>query len=506
MVRKIIYVVGFLFLGLHAFSQDCHNVFLQTQTDVDNFNCTEITYNLRIGSIRGDNPNITNLNGLSSLTKIRGTLFISNMSNLTSLQGLNNLTTIVADDTGFSEVHISYLSKIKDMQGLNNLTSVQGTLRITHNDNLIDMDGLQNLTTLNSALEIANNDKLLFLTGLENINYLGAGRISGIGIYYNPSLVSISQFNSPNAFSDARFLHVHHNNNLIEVTGFQNAHGLQVFNLTNNPKLDVCSGFCRLTENTSGYIQLMINSNKRDCNNLNQIRSGCNEECPTNLFFKTQNQVSNFNSNCKIIQGDVVLRGNNIQNIQNLGEITTIQGSLYIYDNSHLTSLNGFENLKSISGNLVIDHTAISDISNLINVCNIGGDIIIRNNENLDDCQILCGMNNQMEGHITLGNNKENCSNFSELLATCESDAEVIENRMRIYPNPAKRFMNIEFPGNEMIESVTISNGLNMHMEIPVEKVSSNMLCNLEKIKTPGMYFITVKTSKGTYRHKMLIH
>jgi hypothetical protein len=123
----------------------CVNVTLTTQTAVDNFDCTEVTGTLRIDD-DGIDP-INNLDGLSGLTSVGGSLVISFNDSLT------------------------------DVDGLSGLTSVETNLFIAFNDLLTDVDGLSGLTSVGESLLIFNNDSLERFCGLFPL--LDAGGLSG---------------------------------------------------------------------------------------------------------------------------------------------------------------------------------------------------------------------------------------------------------------------------------------------------------------------------------------
>lgn len=61
----------------------CENVELTTQAQVDDFSCNEVAGNLRITG-----ANITNLNGLSALTSVGGSLYVRHNASLDRFCGL----------------------------------------------------------------------------------------------------------------------------------------------------------------------------------------------------------------------------------------------------------------------------------------------------------------------------------------------------------------------------------------------------------------------------------
>lgn len=127
-----------------------------TQEEIDNFklsypNCTYIGGYLHINY----GENITNLNGLSSITTVDGDLMIVDNHLLVSLTGLDSLTTI------------------------------NGGLGIVGNEHLTDLTSLKNVRSISGNLTVGWNHRLKRLDGLDSIN---AETIQHLNIYFNDSL------------------------------------------------------------------------------------------------------------------------------------------------------------------------------------------------------------------------------------------------------------------------------------------------------------------------------
>ena len=155
---------------------------LTSQAEVDAFNYTYVPASL---SIREDVPgNITNLNALSQLTEIAGSLSIEANSALTNINPLMNLTSIGADifiEQNNSLINLNglsgltfigrdvYLFQNTSLQSISGLAGVSslGRLQINGNSALTDL-GLSALTTLEDLL-IDNNAALPTLNGLNKL-------------------------------------------------------------------------------------------------------------------------------------------------------------------------------------------------------------------------------------------------------------------------------------------------------------------------------------------------
>ena len=95
--------------------------------------------------------------------------------------------------------------------------------------------------------------------------------------------------------------------------------------------------------------------------------------------FSTQEQIDNFQTNypgCIQIEGDVVISGDDISNLNGLNVLTSIAGYLKIYGNSHLVDLTGLESLSFIGEGLIIGKnnvlTSFSGLENLATINNGG--------------------------------------------------------------------------------------------------------------------------------------
>src|SRR5690606_14898024 len=126
-----------------------------TQQQIDDFaamyaHCTDITLNnLTIGFLLGSNAtDITNLDGLSNVTNIGGTLIIENNDALTNINGLSNVTHIQGD------IIIRGNAQLTNLDGLSNVTNIGGTLIIENNDALTNINGLANFTHIQGDIII----------------------------------------------------------------------------------------------------------------------------------------------------------------------------------------------------------------------------------------------------------------------------------------------------------------------------------------------------------------
>lgn len=98
---------------------------------------------------------------------------------------------------------------------------------------------------------------------------------------------------------------------------------------------------------------------------------------PNGITFLNQTEIDNFQLNypeCTIIEGDVIIHGDNIDNLNGLNILTEIGGMLLI-DSTHLTDLQGLNLLAGIGGSFQITRNNYLDhLDGLSSLTTIGGE------------------------------------------------------------------------------------------------------------------------------------
>lgn len=134
---------------------------------------------------------------------------------------------------------------------------------------------------------------------------------------------------------------------------------------------------------------------------------------PDGITFNSQVQIDSFQinyPNCDEIEGDVIILGDDITNLNGLIVLTSIGGDLLINSNDNLTSLTGLEGLNFIEGDLSIGYIsifggnwALTTLSGLENLDSIGGNFLIYNNPIIN----LVGLDNLLSigGDLTIHSN-----------------------------------------------------------------------------------------------------
>ncbi|NTV83137.1 MAG: T9SS type A sorting domain-containing protein [Bacteroidales bacterium] len=101
----------------------------------------------------------------------------------------------------------------------------------------------------------------------------------------------------------------------------------------------------------------------------------------------SQQEIDNFQDDhpgCTAIDGDLVIEGSDITNLDSLIVITSIEGQLWIKHNPELVSLSGLDSISFIGEDLrIYDNDSIVNLSGLGNLVFVGDRIMISDNASL---------------------------------------------------------------------------------------------------------------------------
>lgn len=348
--------------------QNCQNVYLYSQTDVDNYpfnyGCSEIT-----GTLYITGATVTNLDALSQITSVGGDLYLTSLPALTDVDGLNNLTSIGG------QFQWSYGSDGSFTNLLNNVTSIGGNFYL-YGLETTSFTGFSDLQTIGGYFNINGCASLTSVPDFPSLTSIG----TYFQLYNNTLLNDSPAFNALTSLSQVT---VAYNPQLTAIPGMNNVSGITSLNLYANALLATCDQdwVCNAL---SGGATGSIYSNATGCSSAFQILQACNPGCPpdhVNLY--NQEDVDEFGTNypsCTQISGDLYISGSDITDLTPLENITNVVGSVTIVYNYALTSLNGLQNLTTIHGNLNISgNSALTSVAAL-NVVTIDDNFTFQSN------------------------------------------------------------------------------------------------------------------------------
>ena len=399
------------------------NIIIRGGHDITNLNglsnITKINGDLIIGSfdnyntegqlVNNGNYNLSSLTGLHSLTEVGGNLIIQNNPVLENLSGLNALTSIggnltIGEHKRYNALHNKILSggnpMLENLNGLTALSSIGGSLTIVDNDVLGDINGLSSLTTIGTTsgtgnIYIAGNAQLINLNGLSALT-----EVKG-----NLSIGSEDKYYSKNNSYELYFLDEGENAQLQHISGLTNIIevGGNIY-IKNNPQLQNLDGLSSIT--TVGE-SLIIQQNPL-IQNLNGLNSITQVGGSLNVIGNSQLQSLNGLSSVTTIGEESLYINNNdaLQNLSGLGSISSLK-TLIISGNDNLQSLSGLSSSVNSLNHLAIEgNNALQTLAGLSGVTDISNGVIyIRNNPQLQNLGLTAITSNTIGTLEISGNN-----------------------------------------------------------------------------------------------------
>ncbi len=258
------------------------DIFLTRQLDIDHFQadygpCNEVVAGLDI-----QGADISNLDGLSAVTRVGGDLFITETFVLPNLDGLRSLTAVGGHFGLFHDfalLNVDGLSslgfvgknfgiyanpELVDIDGLASLTRVDGFMGVTDLHSLTNIDGLGSLTQLGGSLVFNVNAELTDLDGLIALEAVGGGII----VKNSPKLVSVDGLGSIKSVRYA--LHIEGNQSLALCAGLR-----VLMDTVDDAEPGPGSG---LVPDVGGWI--LLGGNVPGCNSVRQILHGVALQTP----------------------------------------------------------------------------------------------------------------------------------------------------------------------------------------------------------------------------------
>jgi len=448
-----VFLAIFLLLTPSLQSQNCPNsgVTLSSQKEVDDFVNTYSDCSRIIGVLEITGDDVTDLSGLSSLTKVTHGIKIHDSESLSNLKGLQNISFLKG-----GILLLENLESLKTLSGLNgtNLELVTDLI-IRNNKSLTDISALLGIHTIQSALEISNNDSLTSLEGLnwvqkisnhsrvtENKSLIDCGAICNL-IKNNTVIINVdnpltscqnilqvmeacagptceeqeinalfysSQVGDILYIRDYSYGHITGRELTINIPGYTPEFGRNELILPTGTHT-----LCLTVTNDCG-------GKHTYCEEVSVPISSYGCQVHASLYLDSQEAVDRFgieHVNCPNYIGQLVISGADIKNLSGLNSLEKLNSDLIIGNCDSLKTLKGLENLTYVRGGLYIQHNAqLRDISSLHNLDSIRYLSIENNNELFS----LNGLHNIKKIHrlLTIRNNK--------VLTDCSAACPILEN------------------------------------------------------------------------------
>ncbi len=469
-MRKIFCATLFLFLFICILqSQSCINsgetLTLSSQIEIDEFpinypNCTIIDGHLTI-----EGTDITNLNGLSVLTEISGTLRILNNEALISLEGLNNLSLI-------SSFYLINNPLLLNLNGLNNLSTIRGRFEIQNNDALVNLIGLDSLSKVNGAFNINSNDQLENFIGL-NENLI-LGDYYGLSITFNNSLINLKGLEG---ISSAYSLIIRDNESLENLSGLDNFTATVLgFTISKNNSLTNVSNLKSLTS-VGAELQIIDNPSLEHLDGLeNLISIGENYSTFRALVIQNNASLKNLAGliNLTTITSAISIKNNeSLETIQGFQKLSVIEGYTSIENNDALKNLEGLENITSFDQIRIVDNDMLLNLNGLNGLDTINWDIYISDNDQLQSLEGLENLSTIVYA-CTINNNAalksleslESLTSIGRYLEIYENNALENLNGLKQLSSIGSYFLLKDNPSLKNIKDLKSLSSINGYLEV----------------------------------------
>ncbi len=444
--------------------------------------------------IVSDNNSLHDLSGLDSLTSIDGSLIIENNQNLQSIKAIENLSNLKStlkisgnstldsismtsltdtissiDITSNSELHHIYID--------GNLKSIEGSLRIDINPNLLTIEGFTKLEKINSNLTILNNSELKNVSGFDSLIRIGGGM----------------SFNACD--------------NIEEIPSFNNLVYSKSIQIALD-RLKIIDGFYNLRDTIDDLIILRCDSLK-SVNGFNKI-----SHVKTRVLFGTTKDLISINGFDDLVSTRYLHLDYcpNLSTINAFESLEIIDSTFLIGGCNSLKNLDFVQSLKKVDEIIIRSATTsiitngIDDIEGLSNIdVNYLTSLNISHCPNLSVCayESICSYLEESNTNYFIENNDFGCNSREEILEACEmvSTDNIMNSHITInlYPNPATIVITIDC--SEKIEKVEIH-------EINGQKVKELIIhsaqIDVSDLKN-GLYLLTLSTNDGIYTKKVTI-
>lgn len=470
----------FLLSQYFIFSQTClpEGITFQCQADIDNFQtnypgCSEIEGLVYIWDSTNLHNDITNVDGLSVLTRIGGSLTVRYNHTLTNLSGFSNLTSVGGNlDIGGSNWVLRSLS------GLENLTSIGGNLKIVATK-LTNLAPLANLTAIPGNLDIHGNDYLTSLSGLDNITSVSGYLIIGDSGLGEGNIVLTSIAALENLASVGEYIVIMRNDELLNLNGLEKLTNVPgKLSIAANSSLTSISGLSNVTS-IGGWLKIYSNDALSSLSGLDNLITIGDELQIYNESLTSLDGLESLSS----IGGSLSIGGQfggnpNLADITSLSNLSLIGGYLSIRDNAILTSLSGLDNINPATINSLYIHE-----NPLLSTCEV---------------QSICNYLVSQDADIEIYENATGCSNEAEVIAVCEftNASELIpEAIFTVYPNPASKEIYISNKNSVSFKEVVIYDQIGQKV---LQKPAMNNRIDVSELKR-GMYIIKLLSNESHY-------
>jgi len=255
------------------------------------------------------------------------------------------------------------------------------------------------------------------------------------------------------------------------------------------------------------FKDIFINHN----DNLVDI-SGFNSLTSAGPFYLTyNNNLTNISglSSLSALSCLYITNNNSLPGLSGFAQLESINNELLIYQNNNISDLNGLQNLSFIGIKLDIrENPQIVSLSGIdsVDLSSIYG-LRIKDNPLLSTCAItsICDLLDNSTASIDIENNAVGCNSQEEVEEACltgENEMAKDGKDIKIFPNPAIEELFISSDKGVKINKINIYNQVGRKVLDITEPVNYNI--DVSEL-SDGLYIIEIVTVETQIREKLII-
>ena len=222
-----------------------------------------------------------------------------------------------------------------------------------------------------------------------------------------------------------------------------------------------------------------------------------------NVIFNNQSQVNAWPACYSSISGNLIISGAGINNLAPLANLTEINGTLTIYFNSTLTSLNGLDGLVSVGGSLFLYYNfQLSNccaIADMLADGGVAGAVVVFFNAGGSSCNSQAAIiANCVPAPLVAAPNQNTLT---------ENNALQMDRSLHIFPNPAGQHVTLAFRREAAMAHLRITDLLGR--TVYVQELSEGMnRINIDlgsEIFRNGVYLVSFSEAGKTWTERLVV-
>jgi hypothetical protein len=304
-----------------------------------------------------NNPNLQSMFDMVSLREVDGSFRVENNPRMSSMSSIGWVETIGAEPTTGLSIVIDNNPLMFEIDDFRALTTVNGIIQISNNNNLqeIEFASLTEVSGTSAGFIIDNNKVLVELSGLSHLTSI-TGEHAQLTITNNawlPNVAGLRSLTTVEGTSSSK-IEISGNASITEVRGLNAVTSFrtnQSLIVTDNPKLTEGCGFYTMLSNWDNSGSITYSNNGAAFTRESILAGGpCPKVCYSDITLTSQAEVDAF-PGCGQVTGTILITGADIINLDSLYTLQRIDGSLVIVDNPMLADISGLSALTHVGGN-----------------------------------------------------------------------------------------------------------------------------------------------------------